>query len=171
MSLARGRVIVRLSHGFHVFAPLQIGDFMAIIWSTERRQLAMDAICERISFGESLLQICGHDNMPGKTVVYEWLQKYHDFAEQYQWSREFQADFFADQVLEVARSVRGKSREEILAARLLVDALRWRAGQQSGKWNSRARLTHSETAGVQFNINLASVPQTTSQDPIPLLPE
>src|ERR1700722_17354578 len=60
------------------------------------------AICLRLMGGESLNSICRHSDMPCKTTVYEWLQERTEFADKYRTSREYQADTYADESVDIA---------------------------------------------------------------------
>ena len=59
-------------------------------------------ICERLSNGESLVQITNDDHMPVQSVVYMWLLRHEEFTEMYTRAREEQADTNADQILAIA---------------------------------------------------------------------
>lgn len=85
-----------------------------------------DEICQRIAQGESLVSICKDADMPGYSTIMEWLNKSSDRAEKYARARESQADFLADEMLEVARN---STNETYQPDRLLVDALKWRAAK------------------------------------------
>jgi len=61
-----------------------------------------NAICLRLSHGESLRSIVKDDSMPGQATVYEWLFKFPSFAEQYTRAREEQADTLADEIIAIA---------------------------------------------------------------------
>lgn len=61
-----------------------------------------DAICERLSGGESLRTICEDEGMPNKATVFRWLAKHDDFATIYARAREVQAEVLADELVEIA---------------------------------------------------------------------
>ena len=61
-----------------------------------------DVICIRISEGESLRKILKDEGMPPQSVVYEWLLRHPDFADQYTRAREEQADTLADEIIAIA---------------------------------------------------------------------
>lgn len=62
----------------------------------------MTAICLRIAMGESLYKIAEAEGMPGYSTVMAWLNQDKPFQEQYARAREAQADFIADQCIEIA---------------------------------------------------------------------
>lgn len=59
-------------------------------------------ICIRLGLGESLREICSDDDMPSKTTVMRWLAAHSEFRDQYASAREAQADYFAEEILEIA---------------------------------------------------------------------
>jgi hypothetical protein len=65
-------------------------------------QATADAICTRIAEGESLRTICKDEEMPASSSVYKWLSENTAFSEQYAHAREKQADFYAEQIVEIA---------------------------------------------------------------------
>ena len=76
-------------------------------------ELASD-ICMRLAIGESLVQICKENKMPGYRTVMEWLFLPHpegdprcDFPQMYARAREVQAETYADQMVVIADDVDG----------------------------------------------------------------
>lgn len=65
-------------------------------------QAVADTICLRIAEGESLRAICSDDDLPVCSTVFKWLNERKEFAEQYARAREEQADFYAEQIIEIA---------------------------------------------------------------------
>jgi hypothetical protein len=61
-----------------------------------------ETICVRLSQGESLSKICAEPDMPPQAVVYAWLLRHPEFAENYTRAREEQADTLADQISALA---------------------------------------------------------------------
>ena len=59
-------------------------------------------ICIRLAEGESLREIVKTAGMPDRTVVYDWLFRHPDFANQYTRAREEQADTLADEIIAIA---------------------------------------------------------------------
>lgn len=77
-------------------------------------------ICEEIANGRSLRSVCSSHSMPTTSMVYRWLNEHPEFREQYAHARERQADYFADQVHEIA-----SCEEDVARARLRIDAIKW----------------------------------------------
>jgi hypothetical protein len=86
-----------------------------------------DLICEGITIGKSLSAIC-RDNLIVQSSVYSQLSKDEAFAERYARARERQADFYADEIIELADSCSG-SLEDSNRTRLQIDARKWACGK------------------------------------------
>lgn len=92
-------------------------------------------ICHRIAKGESLRSICDDDGTPGLTTVRRWLshEDHNEFRLQYAQAREEQADYYADEIIEIADSA-----DDTNKARLQIDARRWKASRMSPrKWGDK----------------------------------
>lgn len=89
-----------------------------------------EEICERISMGEPLLEICHLAHMPNDATVYRWLEKHERFRDQYTRSREVQADRKFDEAWIIARDA---TIENAHVARLQVDTIKWQAGKMAPK--------------------------------------
>lgn len=61
-----------------------------------------DAICSRIAEGESLRAICTDAGLPSARTVHVWLDDKEGFLQQYVRAREAQADFYAEEILDIA---------------------------------------------------------------------
>jgi hypothetical protein len=59
-------------------------------------------ICERMALGETLTDICKDAHMPSRITVVNWVNADEELSRQYARAREAQADFWADQLLEIA---------------------------------------------------------------------
>lgn len=123
---------------------------------SEYTQEVADAICERLSDGESLRAICRDEDMPAQSTVFKWLSERPAFSEQYARAREAQAVHMADEILSIAdeectmikRSKHGGSEKEaddedmvevvfdptaVARNRLRVDARKWLASKMAPK--------------------------------------
>jgi hypothetical protein len=61
-----------------------------------------DEICERLSKGEPLAQICRDDHMPGLTTVYDWQKAHEEFSESFACARVAGFDQIAMDTLMIA---------------------------------------------------------------------
>lgn len=102
------------------------------------------AICERIASGESVRVICMDENMPAQSTVYKWLIDNEAFSEKYARAREIQAEFLAEEIIQIADDSSGdkvadedgKERidaEFVARSRLRVDARKWYASKVAPK--------------------------------------
>ena len=91
-----------------------------------------ETICEKIANGRSLRSICAEDGMPTTSTVCKWLIENKDFSEQYARARTRQADYFFEEIVEIADSVEANS-AAVAKARLQVDARKWAASKIAPK--------------------------------------
>ena len=80
-------------------------------------------ICERISEGESIRTIVKDGAMPSSSTVFRWLldKDKKEFWEQYEKSRNAQAETMFEELLEIADD----SDIDVMRARLMVDTRKW----------------------------------------------
>ncbi len=106
-------------------------------------ELASD-ICKRLAIGESLVEICRDDKMPGYSTVMDWLFNQYkpddpraDFSELYARARKAQAELLVDEMIAIADddsgdvlrdldgNVVGVNNVRINRHRLMVDTRKW----------------------------------------------
>lgn len=63
-----------------------------------------DEICERLSEGEPLRQICRDAHLPAWRTVYDWIKADEDFAARIARARELGFDAIAEEALEIANT-------------------------------------------------------------------
>jgi hypothetical protein len=110
---------------------------------TKYNQAIADAICVRISQGESLRSIVKDGEMPSQSVVYLWLQQKPDFLEQYTRAREEQADTLADEIVDIAderpevNELIDKKTGEVLSIDLSSSYIAWQKNRiEARKWTA-----------------------------------
>ena len=81
-----------------------------------------DAICARLSAGESVKKITDGDDMPGRTTIYRWLREHAEFRDNYTRATEDRADHIFDDMFEIADT---GNAEDVQRARLRVDTRKW----------------------------------------------
>lgn len=142
-------------------------------------------LCERISKGDSLRAICREDEMPGQSTVFQWLAANKEFAEQYARAREAQADFYAEEIIEISddgtndwmerRSEAEKGAgvntgwvlngEHVQRSRLRVDARKWFASKVAPKkYGDKYMNEHSGPDGGPIETKTTEV-RVTIIDP------
>jgi hypothetical protein len=93
--------------------------------------------------GETLPAICASPGFPDSRNVYRWLESDSIFRQQYARAREEQADYFADQIVELADSA---TPETANAVRLKVDARKWHTSKIAPKkYGDKPAETHVTT--------------------------
>jgi hypothetical protein len=104
-------------------------------------------ICERLGLGESLREICRDEAMPDKSTVMRWLARHHEFRDQYACAREAQADYYAEEIIEIAddgsndwmerkrgeETIEVENHEVIGRSRLRVDTRKWLMARMAPK--------------------------------------
>lgn len=88
-----------------------------------------DSILERLGNGESLVQICADDAMPGLRTVMTWAAEHDDFSTKYLRAREAQAEVMDDKIMTAA----GEAKADPQAARVQIEAYKWRAAKLAPK--------------------------------------
>ena len=99
---------------------------------TKYSQEMADKICEQIAHGKSLRAVCAEDGMPPMKTIYRWLEANEEFRHQYARAREKQADYFAEEIIEIADSAEAES-AAVSKAKLQIDARKWAASKIAPK--------------------------------------
>lgn len=121
-------------------------------------------ILTRLSLGESLRSICKDEHLPSITVFMEYLAADKELADQYARARERQADYLAEEIIEIAddssRDVVATededgnvtervNHEHINRSRLRVDARKWYASKLAPKkYGDRQEIEHTGKDGT-----------------------
>jgi hypothetical protein len=87
--------------------------------------------------------------MPNKSSVLLWLRTYDEFSTQYARAREEQADAMDDEILDTARST---TNENAQAARVQIDAFKWRAARLAPK-------KYGDKLDINANVSLTTDPE------------
>jgi len=124
-----------------------------------------EAICIRIADGESLRSICEDKKMPGLTTVRRWLADAdrEKFRLQYAQARDEQADFYADEIIEIADTSDG----DFNKARLRIDARKWKAARMAPKkyGDKITQEVHGVNGGpIETRINFKDIPTDVLRD-------
>lgn len=118
-----------------------------------------DLICEKLSDGKSLKEICDPDDMPTRSTIYRWLGLHPEFSNMYDRAREEQAETLADEIIAIADesyddqmidengNIRQNS-EFIQRSRLRVDARKWVAAKlKPRKYGEAKQIDHTSSDG------------------------
>ena len=91
----------------------------------------MQAICDGLAEGKSLTQIVKADGMPSYRSVTRAVQKDEELYEMYRKGRVLQAEFYADQLVDLATAPLDEGMDprqlnaEVQRRRLEIDTLKW----------------------------------------------
>lgn len=127
-----------------------------------------DEICDSLAEGSSLRNICLALNMPSKTTVMRWLSDDNNvsFRDQYARAREAQADFYAEEVIQIAddgandtyvdEDGNKRTDQDVIArSRLRVDARKWYAGKLAPKkYGDKVDVNASHTGEIGLTVKI-----------------
>lgn len=114
--------------------------------------------------GKSLRKICQSRRLPSVTTVKDWIVKNPDFAARYKIARQLQADYWAEETIEIADDGRndtyvdedGKQctdNDVIQRSRLRVDARKWIVGKLHPKvYGEKPSETHVNNTVNNFVV-------------------
>jgi hypothetical protein len=110
-----------------------------VSYTPEQVAVAKKRVCLEITEGKSLRTICLDPAMPSAETIRVWLIDDGEFAAQYARAREEQADFYADEIIDIADGAKDAN-----LARLQIDARKWKASKLvPKKYGDKLDLTHS----------------------------
>jgi hypothetical protein len=124
-----------------------------------------DYICERLATSNvSLRKICEEDGVPSISSVMRWLAENEAFRAQYAHAREAQADFLAEEIIEIAddssrdtiaiekngQTIEIEDKEWTSRAKLRVDARKWIASKlKPKKYGDKLELDNKVSGKLQ----------------------
>jgi len=118
-----------------------------------------DAICLRISDGETLSAVCLDAGMPSRGTVYDWVDRHPHFATKYAHARERQAECHADEILAASALPGDATSNMINAARLRVDALKWTASKlRPARYGDKLLTALTDVDGQDLDFTITFVP-------------
>ena len=117
----------------------------------------VEDICEKIANGRSLRSICAEDGMPTMSTVCKWLSENKEFSEQYAHAREKQADYFAEEIIEIADSAEAES-AAVSKAKLQIDARKWAASKIAPKkYGDKVEQQITGSLAIQADVKLSDL--------------
>lgn len=106
-----------------------------------------DKICLRIGMGKSLVKICKELHIK-YYQVFEWLKENEEFSNNYTCAREAQADFHADEIIDIA-----DTEPDANKARVRIDARKWVAGKMKPKkYGDSTQIKHADANGDKLSM-------------------
>jgi hypothetical protein len=91
-----------------------------------------ELICDQLTDGKSLRQICQDPSMPARSTIFRWLREHKAFADQYAVAKQLQIYDLCDEMLDAAR-IRELNDEGIQRKKLKIGALKWLVTKLSAK--------------------------------------
>lgn len=111
---------------------------------TVRTEEAAKYICDGIATGRSLRSICQDEDVPDLSTISRWLAADENFRKQYARARNEQADYFADEIVDI--SDKAKDRDSAAVAKVRIDARIWHASKTNRtKYGDRPTETNITT--------------------------
>jgi len=122
-----------------------------------------DEICERLSGGQTLLKICKDEGMPHRKTIHSWILTIEEFRNNYTLARELQAEYWADEINDIADDGSNDYSEDedgnrivnhdhIKRSQLRVSVRQWNAARRAPKkWGDRQALEMSGPDGQAIN--------------------
>lgn len=112
-----------------------------------------EVILDRLAEGESLVQICNDDAMPGLRTVMRWSAENAEFGVEYARAREAQAEVMDDAILAAA----AEADTDPQAARVKVEAYKWRAAKLAPKkYGDATTIKHADADGGKMKLDEVS---------------
>lgn len=132
-----------------------------------------EQICERMSEGETLREVCRDPNMPAQSTVFRWLAKNDAFREQYTRAREALIEHWADEIIEISEDgsndwmlrqrddddpVVVLNHEHIARSKLRVDSRKWLMSKLAPKkYGDKLQTEHSGSVTISYEDALADL--------------
>ena len=114
-----------------------------------------EEICDLLSEGMSLVEVCNLEGMPNRRTVLRWMEKYPEFATSIARVREGpQSDWLVDDIARVERRVEtGELPPD--AARVLIHSKQWRAAKLAPKkYGDKTLVETNATVKVEHTRKL-----------------
>ena len=128
-------------------------------WTPERKAEAQAYICQQIALGRSLVKICEEPDMPHYSTTMEWRSEDAAFAEKYARAREDQADYHAEEIVDIADTETDPN-----IARVRIDARKWKASKLKPKvYGERIAVDQDLTIRVSPEQRRARIEQLMSK--------
>lgn len=103
---------------------------MQIAANSIRTDAIIDEICERLSTGSNLLQICRDNHMPDRATVSRWQANDEELATRIARARDIGQDYSIDECREIADLA---TPEDVNVAKLRIFARQWEASKRARK--------------------------------------
>jgi hypothetical protein len=113
-----------------------------------------ESVLEGLAEGKSLVDVCKAAAMPSARTVLQWAADNTEFSQRYMRAREVQAEHMDNLIVETAK----KAQDDPQAARVQIDAYKWRAAKLAPKKYGDAMLhKHADADGEKIALDEVSV--------------
>ena len=129
---------------------------------TKYTKTLADRICKLIAtHAVGLPTIIKDYGLPDRQTIYNWLNIYDEFFDNYMRAKQEQAHILADEILEVANHIpiyedkEGNDRIDsgmLGRAKLQMDALRWSAGRLAPKWYGDQKVEEVQNKDLHEDV-------------------
>ena len=126
----------------------------------------VERICAEIAVGKSMREICRAADMPDMRTAFRWLAAHSEFQQVYARAREAQADYLAEEILEIADDGKNDwverqdgsaavNNEAVQRSRLRVDARKWLMSKlMPKKYGEKQEITLDVTGKLAERLEL-----------------
>jgi hypothetical protein len=106
--------------------------------------------CRLLALGNTLRSLCATDQFPAPQTIYDWIEKYPDFSEQYARARSQQADHYAEMIIDEAFGASDAS-----IGRLRMDALKWAASKIAPKkYGDKIEVESNQSNNIRLSFTI-----------------
>lgn len=145
----------------------------ALMWTADRKAVAMERICDRIAAGEHLRDICADPWMPSRVSIFDWVRSDPELRRQYQRALEVRTDLRSERIDSYTRDlIAGKITAE--AARVAIDAQKWLASKECPRrYGRQAQIERPSTEHLtdeQLDARINQLISKTTAVPAVALP-
>ena len=106
--------------------------------------------CRLLALGNTLRSLCATDQFPAPQTIYDWIEKYPDFSEQYARARSQQADHYAEMIIDEAFGAHDAS-----IGRLRMDALKWAASKIAPKkYGDKIEVESNQSNNIRLSFTI-----------------
>jgi hypothetical protein len=130
-----------------------------------------DSICDRLSSGESLVQICETEGFPDQRTIFRWLAKDEVFRQNYARARSYWAEAEFERLMQIAdtpqEGVKTRTTKDGLEVttgdmidhrRLQVDTRKWALARMfPKKYGDATMLKHADHEGNAMHVKVTRV--------------
>lgn len=114
-------------------------------------QTLVDIMCQHLIEGKSIGQVHQMEGMPTRANLAYWKKQYPHIIQQLDDAKSERAEYYRDKALEEAMKAES-SKDPINATNAKIDALKWAAGVDNGKYASKTKADVSVNMPVQIIV-------------------